>query len=152
MGAPTDSFTAARERAAVGAAIDAITHTLPDTAPACFDRPTEPSHFVADSIFFQERSATRRFLPHEACPPTYGTMAGPLRGPDGRPLTRPTGYIDPHWFRVYHPWFENETAGGLRIVRIQSTSTYYYACQLRTEAPDRRRWAATCRVVDSMVS
>jgi hypothetical protein len=151
-GATTPAPASARERAAVGAAIEAITRALPDTAPACFDRPTAPSHFVPDSIFFRERSPTRRFLPHEACPPTYHTMAGPLRDPEGRPITRPTGYIAPHWFRVYHPWFEGETEGGLRIVRTQSTSTYYYGCQLRTELTDRRRWAATCRLVDRMVN
>ena len=148
--APTP-FTS-EQRAAAGAALDALSRTLRDTAAACVMLVLDGHPADPDSGFLAERTPERRFVARGACPPTYLTAAGPLRDSLGRPVPRPLGYPDPHHIRLYRPLFVHPIEAELRIIREQGTWTYYYACRVKADSLERRAWQASCREIDRTVS
>ena len=143
-----------REEAAAGAAIDAITQSLRDSAAACFylRKTLDTGVFVPDSAFLRWRAPGRRFLPHQECPLTYSNMTGLPRDAQGRPMARPPGHIDPHFFRIHRPRFDGPDRGVVRVKRGQGTWTHYYECEVRSAGAKFWRWIATCRIVDSAIS
>jgi hypothetical protein len=139
------------ERAIAGAAIDAIIHTLADSAPACFATRGYPAWFVADTAFLRERGSGRRFLFDHECPPHARRTDGLPGEPEGSPLVRPPGYVASHLFRINRPYVDRLHRGRIRIERHQGSLTYWYECQLDTKRVVEEHWRATCRVVDSIV-
>jgi hypothetical protein len=125
------------EHRVLGAAFSDLTRKLPLPVPYCVLIERAGKAGEADSTDLASLDVARVLLPHESCPPTYGSM---VRYVDslGRPTgpQRPPGYIDPYQLTVAAPVLVTPDRAAVRIHAWQGAHFWVFYCDVAVaEAP-----------------
>lgn len=125
------SLPSALQRRVLGAALEGLAWPLSMPVPYCVSIDRDGKVTEPDSTYLASLGAKRTLLPHQACPPTYGSMVrvvdslGRSVGPQ-----RPSGYIDPYQLTVAGPVLVTSDRAVVRIQAWQGTRFWLFYCEV----------------------